>query len=849
MDSPDNEKNPNNPDNDQPSSENLENEASPASSGENSDPSEEQSKDLSRYRDRKDAGKIEIFIYSLGGQIDDLTASAYRNLSSLLIIAFGMNPLLVGLLGAIKSIWDGIADPIVAHWSDNSQSRFGRRRPFILAGGIIMALLTWITWQFMPENDNLRPNDPVVPEEQFSDKEWKSLAELHLAYAVPEYDLRIETEPGETDRIEPETLRIFAEESIRSLADDSIGIVRLANDRNDAHEDSAPPEYNLTFRALEGTAPIVAGPEQTQDAPYSGKIEARLSGPTIDGEIRTEVAFEAFEETFTNRKRDKIMVDHVLEFFSGPPEESGLRLHSEATEVVHDVLARRAAERALLFAQRLAMTELLSQAFGLPYDRILQDNAVVSEEMRATIRKRAHERFDEDDHLLPALLVSAGLQIDLRDGISEAEEREIVDYLDGLDLEAGYPAFNELYERVDVAEGASYHALTRDPRDIRQFRGIWEKVIDGISEIGNANAQERKFFWFVLFIFMAMAVGSTLYNAPYYAQGIEIAPSYNGRTLVVAYRQVVNQLMNIISQMFLPLSLMPIFLNARQGNLFLVYVTAPLGLILTLLVFFGTKERTIVIRNKDEKRPGFFRAVKEIGSNGEFWRITLLYIFMGYAIGSFQSLGNLLAVYYIFDGNLVLGTGYQAAVGTIGIIMSIITIPVFVIICNKFGKHNALRISLGTLALASASKFWFYNPEIPELMFVTAFLYSPAIAGFYKVLSTMMGDVTDLDELRNGERREGMFGAVMGIIMKMLGSFSAITAGVVIVATGFEVSKGVYQDPGVFHNMLLWFSIIPGVLSAGGFLLLIRFKLTPEYVQNMKEQLAIQRQQKDEGNV
>ncbi len=808
-------------------------------------------KELSSFRDRADAGKMEIFIYSLGGQIDDLTASAYRNLSSLLIIAFGMNPLLVGLLGAIKTIWDGIADPLVAYWSDTCNTRFGRRRPFILAGGLIMAVLTWFTWQFMPENENLRPNDPLVPEVAFSNHEWKSLANLHLAFSVPAYDLSVEVEAGETDNIDPDTLRIFAEESVRTLGRDSLTIVGLASEDADEGIDAPDasaglPRYTLTFRALEASAPVVAGSREARGVPFSGRVEARLRGPGIEGELRSEVAFDALEETLTERKRDKIFAERVAEFFMGPPEEAGLRLQATHTRANHDILARRAAERALLFAQRLAMTELLAMAFALPYERILQDDAVVSDSIQTQIRERARERIDEEPDLLVALFISDGLQIDPRDGIDETEAQKIADYRASFETEDTAAVVDKLYTRIEIDAAASYHALMRNPRGIRQFQGIWDKVLDGISSIADASEQERRFFWFVLFVFIAMAVGSTLYNAPYYAQGIEIAPSYNGRTLVVAYRQVVNQLMNIVSQIFLPLSLLPIFLDAREGNLFLVYVTAPLGIMLTLLVFFGTKERTIVVREKG-KRPGFFRAIKEIGANGEFWRITALYIFMGYAIGSFQGLGNLLAVYYVFDGNLVRGTGYQAIVGTIGILMALASVPVFVILCNKLGKHVALRIAIGFLGVASVVKYWLYNPEMPELMFITAFLYSPAIAGFYKVLSTMMGDVTDLDELRNGERREGMFGAVMAIIMKTLGSFSALFSGIVIVATGFEVTKGMHQDPGVFHNMLLWFSIIPGVVCLAGFLLLMRFKLTPEFVADMKEKLAQQRRAQAEA--
>ena len=47
----------------------------------------------------------------------------------ILTIALGMNPLLIGVILAVKTIWDSISDPIMAYISDNTRTRWGRRRP------------------------------------------------------------------------------------------------------------------------------------------------------------------------------------------------------------------------------------------------------------------------------------------------------------------------------------------------------------------------------------------------------------------------------------------------------------------------------------------------------------------------------------------------------------------------------------------------------------------------------------------------------------------------------------------------------------------------------------------------
>jgi GPH family glycoside/pentoside/hexuronide:cation symporter len=53
----------------------------------------------------------------------------------------GISGTLAGLAMFIAISWDAISDPIVGSWSDTVRSRWGRRHPLLLAGGIPTALL------------------------------------------------------------------------------------------------------------------------------------------------------------------------------------------------------------------------------------------------------------------------------------------------------------------------------------------------------------------------------------------------------------------------------------------------------------------------------------------------------------------------------------------------------------------------------------------------------------------------------------------------------------------------------------------------------------------------------------
>ncbi|MBN2481379.1 MAG: MFS transporter, partial [Bacteroidales bacterium] len=72
-----------------------------------------------------------------------------------LLTAFGMDPLLAGLLGGLPRLFDALTDPIMGFISDNTKSRWGRRRPYIFVGAIVSGLLFALLWQLDPENSQM----------------------------------------------------------------------------------------------------------------------------------------------------------------------------------------------------------------------------------------------------------------------------------------------------------------------------------------------------------------------------------------------------------------------------------------------------------------------------------------------------------------------------------------------------------------------------------------------------------------------------------------------------------------------------------------------------------------------
>lgn len=90
---------------------------------------------------------VQMVAYGLGGFVPIALFNSVGQLSGLILnVGLGVSAILVGVAQMVPRFWDAITDPIMGHLTDNTRTRWGRRRPYILLGGFLVAVSFVAMW-------------------------------------------------------------------------------------------------------------------------------------------------------------------------------------------------------------------------------------------------------------------------------------------------------------------------------------------------------------------------------------------------------------------------------------------------------------------------------------------------------------------------------------------------------------------------------------------------------------------------------------------------------------------------------------------------------------------------------
>ncbi len=95
----------------------------------------------------KRMSKREMFTFAAG----DLFGGGAQLVISFFYLRFltdvvRINPILAGTVVLLSKVWDAISDPIMGLISDNTRTKFGRRRPYLLSGFFLIIIAFTLLW-------------------------------------------------------------------------------------------------------------------------------------------------------------------------------------------------------------------------------------------------------------------------------------------------------------------------------------------------------------------------------------------------------------------------------------------------------------------------------------------------------------------------------------------------------------------------------------------------------------------------------------------------------------------------------------------------------------------------------
>lgn len=355
-----------------------------------------------------------------------------------------------------------------------------------------------------------------------------------------------------------------------------------------------------------------------------------------------------------------------------------------------------------------------------------------------------------------------------------------------------------------------------------------------------ASFGQTGLFLYFLFISILFFSAYTIFSVPYNALGFEMTSDYDERTSVMSYKTFV---MNIGSTLFLPWVYKMCFIPAFGGTI--LQGARVVGILIGILIFVFGLLPAILCRERAESQQQekikLLPALKYTFKNKSFLMVAgtvfciLMAIFLAFPLMMYINL----AVVFTGQGIDAAKESFATLNGTYNTVygaLGIIAVPVINLLGKKFGKRHTLIAGLSMVALAFALSPLLFSARFPYLQLLIAVLASPGLSCVWVLTSSMLADVTDEDELTTGLRREGMFGAAFGLLVKLGLAGVMAVSGVIIQWSGFD-SEALVQSAYTASFLRFFFAATPLLFLAIAITLTVKFPLTRQRMGEIQAEL------------
>jgi GPH family glycoside/pentoside/hexuronide:cation symporter len=238
------------------------------------------------------------------------------------------------------------------------------------------------------------------------------------------------------------------------------------------------------------------------------------------------------------------------------------------------------------------------------------------------------------------------------------------------------------------------------------------------------------------------------------------------------------------------------------------WIAAGMGVIILLSALVAAWVCRERFTHVNREHPPITTAIKETLRNKPFVILQMVSISQMFA----QRLGVVgflvfIGTYYVCGGDKGLATKVIGWGTTIGTVLVFGLLPMMKPISRWIGKKGALLAGTAIgLAVALLQPFTL-KPGHPWLLLVPQLIFTLMTPFCFTIINAIVPDICDLDELRFGFRREGLFAAVMALVAKMGISLSTLAMGYLLLWFGLDAGSSIVPTPGMLHR-LNWIPVL-----------------------------------------
>jgi oligogalacturonide transporter len=263
-----------------------------------------------------------------------------------------------------------------------------------------------------------------------------------------------------------------------------------------------------------------------------------------------------------------------------------------------------------------------------------------------------------------------------------------------------------------------------------------------------------------------------------------------------------------------------------------------------LVTFMGTKENPRTDTPSTMSVKQIFKEYGEVLRNRSYRKYYIMNILSAFLSGMVIT-GMSFFSYIILSQDKILGLTVITIVLTIKGATEIGFFPVNVVLMKKYSKHMPYKVDIPLIILACAVGL--FIPEgssaIPFIISISFLGMGVSCLGF--VPMSLLPDLTDVDEMIYGKRREGICSGLATLGKKVASGVSMLVTGVILAAFGLDAERpeAAAQTASTMWGVKIVYAVIPIVFATLILLISYTYKVDSKNHNMIKTIIAKRREE------